>query len=354
MKLKEHLRGRSSDELHTRPTLRTISELTGFAVQTVSRALGGAPDISDSTKATIRKVASEIGYVPNRAGVRLRTGKTNVIALVLSAENDVLSLTSRLISSIAKGLRGSSYNLVVMSSFTEDNPLDTVRNIVRNETADAVILNQIKPRDERVRYLMDEGFPFVTHGRTIWSERHAYYDYDNKEFGILAANQLHRKERKHILLIAPPTDQTYAIEMISGVKEACSFNGQHLEIVSKITSDSNREVIRAFTEQRFTEGTKPDGVISASPNATMAAISGIEDAGLALGETLDVFSKETVPILDLFRPNILKTREDVATAGQFLAEAAIQVADKDDKPPMQALEITETYESSADVNAISD
>ena len=70
---------------------------------TVSRALNDAPDIGAETKARVRRIAAEIGYVPNRAGVRLRTGRTNVISLVLSTEHDQMNHTARLISSVAGG-----------------------------------------------------------------------------------------------------------------------------------------------------------------------------------------------------------------------------------------------------------
>ena len=56
-----------------KPTLKTIAQISGLAVATVSRALSDAPDIKDETKATVRRIAREIGYVPNRAGVRLRS-----------------------------------------------------------------------------------------------------------------------------------------------------------------------------------------------------------------------------------------------------------------------------------------
>ena len=69
----------------TKPTLKTISRLTELAVPTVSRALHDAPDIGAETKRLVRRIADEIGYVPNRAGVRLRAGRTNVLSLVLSS-----------------------------------------------------------------------------------------------------------------------------------------------------------------------------------------------------------------------------------------------------------------------------
>ena len=79
---------------HRQPTLKTISEITGLAVATVSRALSDAPDIGENTKVRVRQVADDIGYVPNRAGVRLRTGKTHVIALVLSTDHGIVTKTS--------------------------------------------------------------------------------------------------------------------------------------------------------------------------------------------------------------------------------------------------------------------
>ena len=96
-----------------KPTLKTISQKTGLAVPTVSRALNNAPEIGEKTKILVRKIADEVGYVPNRAGVRLRTGRTNVISLVMSTEHDVMNHTARLISSVAGGLRDKEYHLIV-------------------------------------------------------------------------------------------------------------------------------------------------------------------------------------------------------------------------------------------------
>ena len=71
-----------------KPTLKTIAEISGLAVPTVSRALNDAPDIGTGTKKLVRKIADEIGYIPNRAGVRLRTGRTNVISLIMSTDHN--------------------------------------------------------------------------------------------------------------------------------------------------------------------------------------------------------------------------------------------------------------------------
>ena len=321
-----------------RPTLKTIAELSGFAVQTVSRALGDAPDISAKTKATVRKIADDIGYVPNRAGVRLRTGRTNVISLVLSTDHDVLNLSARLISSVAEGMRETGYHLVVTPSFPDDDPLKPVLYIVQNRTADAIILNQTLPEDPRVAYLMERNFPFVTHGRTIWADQHSYFDYDNHAFGRRSIKTLAARGRKCVLLLAPPQNQNYAIEMIDGARAEAAQHGVTLLLSDGADSDSNRHLVRDYIAGMVKAHPEIDAIISASPNATMAAISGIEQSGLTLGPDFDVFSKEAVPILDLFRPGVLTEKEDVTRAGQFLSRAAVQVAKGDNVAPLQQLD----------------
>ena len=173
-----------------RPTLKTIAKLSGLAIPTVSRALNDAPDIGDATKARVREIAREIGYRPNRAGLRLRTGKTNVIALILSTQHDMMNHTARLITSIAAATRNTPYHMIVTPYFPDQDPMDPVRYVTETRSADGLILNQTQPEDPRVAHLMNIGFPFATHGRTNWADRHAYFDFHNGTFGEISVRRL--------------------------------------------------------------------------------------------------------------------------------------------------------------------
>ena len=75
--------------------------MTGLGVTTVSRALKDAPEIGEETRRRVQLVAQQVGYRPNRAGVRLRTGKTNVISLVLNTEEQIMGFVSDIIYGIS-------------------------------------------------------------------------------------------------------------------------------------------------------------------------------------------------------------------------------------------------------------
>lgn len=185
---------------------------------------------------------------------------------------------------------------------------------------------------------MEEKFPFATHGRSIWADEHTYFDYDNRAFGRIAVEELVKHGRNKILLLAPPLDQNYGVEILEGAQESAAENNVEIVVAQGIDSDSHRSLVREYVSKIVGEDASIDGLISASPNATMAAIAGIEDAGLILGKTFDVFSKETIPILELFRSGILTANEDVTTAGHFLAKAAVHAAQNPNEPPMQHLD----------------
>lgn len=320
-----------------KPTLKTIAQMSGLAVPTVSRALNDAPDIGQDTKILVRKIADEIGYVPNRAGVRLRTGRTNVISLVMSTEHD--NHTAKFISSVASGLQGTTFHLNVTPYFPPDDLMIPVRYIVETRSADAVILNQIEPEDRRVAYLMEKKVPFATHGRTIWCDRHAYYDFDNAAYGRKAVEMLAARNRVKVLLIAPPQSQAYSQHIIAGVTDASARAGLSFALMADATSDSYIQTILEATKNQITNGPGFDAIITASHTAALAATAAVEGLGLKLGQDVDVVSKDTNGFLKIFRSEILTVDEFIGSAGDFLAKAAMQAVQDPDLPPMQHLAV---------------
>jgi LacI family transcriptional regulator len=317
-----------------RPTLKTIAALTGLSVATVGRALKDAPDIGEETKRRVREVAERVGYRPNRAGVRLRTGKTNVIALVRTVEEDVMNHTSQMINAISTALRGTSYHMVLMPYFPEEDPMAPIRYLVETGSADGVIINQTTPDDPRVRYMHARGFPFATHGRTDMGIEHPYFDFDNTAFARLMVREMVARGRRRLGLVAPPRAQNYARHMIAGFTDEAARLGVAAHVFDEVTSDTAAFRIESLARQVFTGPDHPDGVVLGSATASMAMVTGGEAQGLVLGRDFDVGTKDTARFLRRFRPEMLVVHEDVSQAGSFLSRAVMAAIDR---RPQQAV-----------------
>jgi LacI family transcriptional regulator len=331
-----------SDDFATeRPTLKTIANLTGLSIASVSRALKDAADIGEDTKARVREIAQQIGYRPNRAGVRLRTGRTNVIALVMSAESDIMNHTARLIHSVAYGLRGTSYHMVVMPFFSEEDVMAPIRYIWETGSADGVIINQIRPNDPRVAFMIEHGIAFATHGRTDMGVEHPYFDYDNEAYSRQTVRALAARGRTNLALLSPPVAQSYGLHMIKGFLEETQKLGIRGHVIEGVNSDHSSERIKAGMAELFAKPDHPDGIVVGSTTAAMCAVAAAEAAGLTIQKEFDVAGKEAIPILGLFRPGMIVVYEDVGRAGAFLVRAVMSAIENRDAPPLQALDVPE-------------
>jgi LacI family transcriptional regulator len=306
-----------------RPTLKTIAQMTGLGITTVSRALKDAPDIGADTKERVRLIADQIGYQPNRAGVRLRTGKTNVIALVLSIEEELMGFTSQMVFGISEVLAGTQYHLVVMPHSHSKDPMGPIRYILDTGSADGVIISRIEPKDERVRLLTDRKMPFSTHGRTDMNIVHPYHDFDNEAFAYEAVKKLVEKGRKRISILLPPKKLSFHDHARAGFDRAITDFGISEVPLDHVTIETNLEETRNHGEQLMRSATPPDGFISISGSSTIALIAGFEAAGKKLGVDFDMISKQSAEFLNWIRPEIYTINEDVREAGRELAKAVL-------------------------------
>lgn len=323
--------------VRARPTLKTIAYMTGLGITTISRALKDAPDIGAETKQRVRMIADQLGYQPNRAGVRLRTGKTNVIALVLSIEEELMGFTSQMVFGISETLAGTPYHLVVTPHTHSNDPMVPVRYILDTGSADGVILSRIEPNDARVRLLVERNLPFATHGRTDMGIAHPYHDYDNESFAYQSVERLVSKGRRRIAMLHPPGKLSYCAHARLGFENGLRDFGAVEIPFGKITTETSLDDIRTACETIMRAENSPDGLISLSGSSAIALVAGLEAAGKRLGPDVEIVSKQSADFLNWIRPEIHTFNEDVRHAGRELAKAVIARIDGVDAAKLQSV-----------------
>ena len=305
-----------------------------------SRALKDAPEIGEETRRRVQLVARQVGYRPNRAGVRLRTGKTNVISLVLNTEEQIGGFVSDMIYGISEHLAQTPYHLIVTPYSRTNDPLEPVRYVVETGSADGIIISRTEPNDKRVRYMLERGFPFATHGRTDMGTAHPFHDFDNYAFATEAVKKLAELGRRRLALLAPPVVAELPPPYARRVSRTRWRNSASTRCRStRSTVDHSIDQIRARTLQLMQRGNRPDGIVSGAGGATFALVAGIEDAGLKVGTDVDIVSKQSAKLLHLFRPQLLVVNEDVRLAGRELARSVIGCIDGAPPPSLQSLSL---------------
>ena len=307
-----------------KPTLRTVAQATGFSVATVSRALADDPRIAASTRATVAEAAKRLGYVPDRAARRLRTGRTQVITLLLNTEHEFLGFTHEFLSGITETLRGTGYSVTVVPDDPGEDRLAPVRTILRNNLADGLLFTRTECFDPRVRMLLEADFPFVSHGRTEFTTPHPFVDFDNEAFARQAVARLVSKGRRRLSMILPDERFTFAQHLrygfFSAAREACVAH----ETVPGLTLDSERSRMAATLAEILRGRDAPDGFVCVGEVTALVTMAAMADAGLVPGIDADIVAKRASPIFDNIRPRIDTVFEDLRATGRAMADMLLR------------------------------
>lgn len=307
-----------------KPTLKTIAQMTGFAVTTISRALNNAPELAQETRDRVQKIAAEIGYLPDRAALRLKTGRTNVIALVLEPDEQIYGFGSSIVTGLTEAMRNTAYHLVITPLFRNVQPIEPIKHIVRNRMADGVIFSKAESFDERIRFLLDSDFPFVSHGRSRWPEAHPWVDFDNEAFAYGAVKRLAQRGCKKVSAVLPESALTYTDHIKAGMARAAAEAGIAHEFAADVTLFSPSDAIRNYVMKRSKRPDGPDGWVCASEISALAVIGGLNEAGKTVAKNAHVVTKQATPLFAQFQPGAETVFEDFVDAGVQLGSLLLR------------------------------
>ncbi|MBK4217514.1 LacI family DNA-binding transcriptional regulator [Paracoccus caeni] len=259
-------------------TLKTIAAELGVSVTTVARALKDGDRISPETIRQVRETAERLGYVRNLEGAKLRTGKSLVLMALLDfTEEEEIgdSGAVRLLNGFHKTLAGTDFALRAVPALLGEQPFDRLRDVVRGRQADGVIMDLTRPQDERVKYLLEVGFPFVTYGRTELFSEHPWFDIDNEYAAWQGTDALLRDGCRRIALIDGDMRYTYVRQRLRGYLRALREHGIEPDPALQHHALLAADVARAAAGPMLDRGA--DGFVCLNEVTFLGARAGVRD-----------------------------------------------------------------------------
>nr|BAB96537.1 PalR [Agrobacterium tumefaciens] len=208
--------------------LKEFAEKVGLSPTTVSRALGGYPEVREETRQRVMEAALKYGYRPNANAVRLATGRAGAIGVVMGRSGGG-HFFSEFMGGMATRLEQEETDILV--SVTVDNNLDEELAIFSRLAAsgrvDGIIVHSPRPEDERIALLHRLGVPFIVHGRSKTPFEHAWLDIDNHD--VTYRPTIHFLERGHrrIALINGPVGRTFVQDREQGFRGCAGHPWHH-------------------------------------------------------------------------------------------------------------------------------
>lgn len=258
-------------------TLRELAQKTGFSVNTVSKALRDRPDISQQTKEIVRRAAKEMGYVVNNMASALRSGYSNVLALIVSdISNPFFGI---LCKEIQQQAARHGYTVIVFNTEEDPKKEDRAIRTALSQNVDGVLLTPSQNSSEGICLLESHGKPYVLIGRYFPQHPADAVLFDDEQGGYLAGKHLLECGCRNLLMVNAPSNTSAehrAKGFAKAITEVSGAKGRLITVESPL--GGVRECLQtAYAESPF------DGIFAYSDLFAMEAASVLEEMGLPNG-----------------------------------------------------------------------
>jgi LacI family transcriptional regulator len=240
--------------LRQQATLKDIARITGYSVNTISRALRDKEDISAETKEKIKKVSLDMGYINNAQASSLRLGHTKTIAVILGdISNPYFSILMKDIENRARGEGYSSF--LINTNENTDMEREAILSAL-NKNVDGILICPSQHNEDNIRYLMKTGVPFVQIGRYFENLEASYVLQNDVLGGFQATKYLIDNGHRDILILNGPLYISSSQGRLAGYKQALlsetglSVNPKLIREVP-ITGEGCAEVISAVLREKL-------------------------------------------------------------------------------------------------------
>lgn len=211
----------STANMTRRATSYDVARAAGVSQSAVSRCFTPGASIAPATRERIVKAADELGYRPNALAQGLISGRTNLVAVLISKLTNLYypevlaELTDRL---TAQNMR------VLLFSLGLESDVDAQLDEVWRHGVDGVI-SAARLSDDQVRLFADRGVPLVLYNRKSDRVPAASVSCDSVAGEHLLVDRLLAAGHRHFGLIAGPVTNSVGEERRTAALERLAEAG---------------------------------------------------------------------------------------------------------------------------------
>lgn len=299
-------------------TLKDIAEVVGKSVAAVSRALNDHDDIGEETRAYIKQVAREMGYIPNPMAQRLRKQSTDTLGLILPvfSPKSFDPYFSELLAGIANEAGQHGFDLLVSTCVPGPAEIQAYTRLMNGRRIDGMVVTRPRWNDERVAVLYEKEFPFVVIGDCNPAQEVPCVT-DDAGFGArLVVEHLVQLGHEKIALINTPRELVFSTNFYIGFRDALHRAGLPVQDDFIIEADfSQKEGYRA-AQTLLSRPDTPTAIVTADDIIALGAMAAAQDQGFQIGNDLVVTGYGDSLLSEYSQPPLTTIHRPTYTIGQ--------------------------------------
>jgi LacI family fructose operon transcriptional repressor len=286
-----------------------VAKQAGVSTASVSRVISGLPGVSEETRTRVNAAVKSLGYRPDLAARRLRSGRTDTLGLIVSdIRNPFFTEISRAVEDVAYQNR-----MRVLLCNADENPEKEAfyLEMMRDENVSGVILSPTLSLLEKLRP-QDYPFPIVLVDRYQRDVDADAVVLDNFDAAYRLTEHLIMQGYRRIVFLYGSVGST-GPQRHQGYLAAMSVAGLAPE-AEPLAPRSERA--REVAERLLRRKPLPDALVASSGLVLQGIAEAIKAAGVKVPSDTAVAGFDDLPWTSLVTPDITVIRQPTNEIGQ--------------------------------------
>jgi len=320
-------------------TIKDVARIAGVSPSTVSRVISGHTRISPQTTKKVKLIMEELGYHPNIMAKSLVSKTTRTLGILLPRPAEELFLNlffSEIIRGILAQSMRASYDILLTSSFSEKDEVETVTRLVKGRRVDGIILLSSRKNDPLIQFLREQNFPFVLIGRSSDFPDITSVDNDNIQASFDATNHLIAQGHTKIRFVTGPAEMVVSEDRLEGYKRAMAAANIQIQpdwiIEGELLQQSGYRAMSFIMNQPE----KPTALVVFDDVAAFGVLRGLNEMGIKVPDDIKLVSFNNIALSELSSPPISSIDIGTYQLGYSASQTLIRVVQNE---PLNAKEM---------------
>ena len=278
------------------PTLKEIAKRLNVSVSTVSRALAGHPRIGLGTRMKVQKLASELGYEPNRQAIHFKQKRTFIIGVIIPFIRE--EFFSNAISGIEDVAISHNYTMLFGQSHDDVDTEKRLVEVMKKQRVDGLIISLSKSTAaiDHIEALSRFNIPVVYFDRVPSSDNVNKVYCDILEGTSQMVSHLLSKGIRRIALLNGPDKLAASKDRLNGyIKSMVKFKLKaDMRLVE--TTDFSRQSTYEAMQKIMSLKAPPQAVISFNDYVHMDAVTYAKQHKIKINKDVVFASFANLPI----------------------------------------------------------
>lgn len=306
-------------------SLEDVAKALGVSKTLVSMVLNGKATqygISKKTEERVWKMVDEMGFKPNATARKLRTGKSNVLGLIVADISN--PFYAKIARSIEDAANKKGYHMLICSS--DENPkreADLISILADQHQVDGLIISSTLDNTQMFDRLHQQNIPFLLLDREFSSGLFPSVTVDNRKGAELLVQHLINKGSNNIGLITlSPSHLSTLQDRKNGYKDALAKNGLVFKesLLREVSFENLREDIAKEVDFLLSDPHRVKAIFALNNLVALYTLEAIKQKGLSIPNDIALVSFDDIDLFKFTSPPITAISQPMEKIGVHAME----------------------------------